>query len=203
MGIAAAEQNIIDRVKAVLVNRVRTVESLPGDWDEDTMKRVLRLTPGVFVVWAGGGAKVVGGVAASIQGLFAVYVVTAHASGEAARRRGDSQQAGAYELIETLVPALHGHKVPDMGSLSLVRVENLYNGAMDKQGVAIYGITFELPMTMPATVDEDLLAPFETFNAKWDVPPHVSDAEHRQWLQNPPNYDDTRPDAEDSVGVPQ
>lgn len=201
--IATVEDDVIARAKAVLGNKVRTVESLPGDFDDDTMKRLLRATPGVFVLWAGGGARQVGGTSAAIAALVVVYTVTAHASGEAARRRGDSQQVGAYELVQTLVPALHGHKVPEVGSLNLTRIENLYNGSFDRQGVTIYGLTFELPMSLPATVDEDTLADFETFNAKWDVPPHTTDAEHRQWLQNPPVYDDTRPDAEDSVGVPQ
>ena len=201
MGILASEDAVIAQVKALLGNKVKAVDSLPGDFDEDTLKRMLILTPGVFVLWTGGGAKAVGGASPSLDGQWVLYIVTAHASGQAARRRGDAQQAGAYELIEVLLPGLHGFNLADDGSLTFVRVENLFNGRVDKRGVAVYAITFQQMMTLPAVPDPSLLTPFETFDAQWDVPPHSSASEHEDWLEG--DYLDSVPDARDTVALPQ
>ena len=203
MSIATLETTLLAAIKDALGNKVRTVESLPGNWDDDTLKRLLRQVPGVFVAWAGSqpanGRD--GGVGAVTSGLWLVYVATGHASGEAARRLGDSQQVGAYELIDTLVPLLNGYLIKDEGTLSLTRVENLYSGTVDRQGLCLYALHFNLPMSWPTTVDESTLTPFETFAPQYDTPPFSSATEHAKWLAG--DYGTSQPDARDTVAVPQ
>lgn len=202
MSITSAEDNIIATIKTVMGNKVRTVESLPGNWDDDTLKRVLRQIPGIFLVWGGGQTQERNaGVGGLIASGWVVYVITGHASGEAARRRGDGQQAGAYELLQLLIPLLNGHTVPGEGTLSLQRVENLYSGTVDRQGVTVYGCIFNMPQAWPTEVDLNLLTPFQTFDAQYDTPPMTTAAEHQKWLDG--NYGTTKPDAHDTVAVPQ
>lgn len=173
MGIANVEDKLIAEIKAALTVggqlKVRQVESLPGDWDADMLKRLLRLAPGVFVAFMGG--PVNAGHAAQLDAQWAVIAITAHASGEAARRRGDSQEIGAYEILETLIPRLHGLKIAAEGTLNIVDVANLYSGQLDKQGVAVYAARFKILMALPLSLDEATLDAFETFDAKYDRAP--------------------------------
>jgi phage gp37-like protein len=199
MGILAVEDALVTRIKAVLGNKVKGVESLPGDWDDDMLRRLLRLVPGVFVAFAGGGAKNAGSNAADIESQWIVYVVTGHASGEAARRRGDALQAGAYELAELLVPALHLFAIAGVGTMVFSRLENLYTGMVDRQGLSVYAITFQLPMCFSADLDLSALDDFETFDAQYDVPPLTTD-EHQKWLDG--DYATSNPDAHDAVTLP-
>lgn len=202
MGIKTVEDAIIAEIKTALTvgaqSLVRQVESLPGDWDADMLKQLLRLVPGVFIAFTGGVRSASSGESAMIDARFSVIAATGHASGEAARRRGDSQQIGAYELIERLVPRLHGFTIPDEGSLRVIDVQNLYTGAIDKQGLAIYAATLELPnMALPSVLDEATLTPFEKFEVQWDIPTHETAAEHEKWLAG--DESTSKPDAKDSV----
>jgi len=200
VSILQVEDAIIAAARAVLGTHVRDVESLPGEWDDEMLKRLLRAVPGCFVAFAGGPRNVAaGGVTAAIDGRWVVYTVTGHASGEAARRRGDSRQVGAYELLGLLAPHLHGLVVAGVGTLQLVDLQNVYSGTVDRQGLAVYALTFGIPMTLDLPVD-GTLTPSETFAAAWDTPPHTPQR-HADWLDG----DDSggAPDARDQVALPQ
>lgn len=176
MGILAVENAIIAEIKTVLAvgsgaSNVRMVDSLPGDWDADMLKRLLRLVPGVFVAFIGGPALAASGETVMIEAHWTVIAATGHASGEAARRRGDAKQIGAYEILEKLLPKLHGFAIADEGSLSFVEVKNLYTGEIDKQGLAVYAAEFKMPMALPSDIDLATLTPFVTFDAKYDFAP--------------------------------
>ncbi|MCU0919019.1 MAG: DUF1834 family protein [Burkholderiaceae bacterium] len=201
MSILAVEDALITECRAALGARVRGVESLPGDWDDEMLQRLLRAVPGVFVAFSGGARNMGAGAAeASIDSRWTVITVTGHASGEAARRRGDALQAGAYELITILVARLHGLVVAGVGTLSMLDVANLYTGTVDRKGLAVYALTFSLPLTFELTPNPLLLEAFETFDAQYDVPPHTP-AEHPAWLAG--DYDTSTPDARDTVALPQ
>jgi phage gp37-like protein len=196
--ILTTEDALLAKIKGALMpaggQKVRAVESLDGAWDEDALKRVLRLVPAVFV-WFGGGQPAPG-QQATMAGEWVTYVVTANASGAAARRRGDGLAVGAYELIEVLVSLLHRFVVPDVGTLTFNGIECLFNGAVDKQGVCVYAISWKLGMTFPAEVAADTLTPFETFAAIYDTPPFDT-PEHQHWLAGDESV--AKPDAKDTV----
>lgn len=170
MTLAQIEDYLINRIKAAFNGRLKAVESLPADWDSDTFKRLLRMAPGAFVVF-GGGAHADRNTGASIDGRFSVIAVTAHASGELVRRRGDSREIGAYEIVEIAVPLLHEHTIPDVGMLKLTGVDNLFTGELDRQGAAVYAATFSLPITFAPTLDPATLDDFLTFHADYDLAP--------------------------------
>jgi len=159
---------------------------------------MLVLAPFVLVGFTGGQAPAPGAQDATITGQWEVYVGTAHASGQEARRLGDAMQIGAYELLERVVARLHGHTVPNVGTLALQRVENLFTGQVDRLGLTVYGAAFQLPMTFDlAAVD---LANFTTLHAQLDVPPFATGAQHQAWLAG--DYSQARPDAQDTVALP-
>lgn len=199
MSIAATETHLIDTIKADLGNRIKTVTSVPSEWTDDLLKSMLLMAPFVAVAFSGGTAPKPGSSYAYMDGNWEVYVGTAHASGQQARRLGDALQIGTYELIERMVGLLHGHTVPDVGTLDFRSVDNLFTGTVERQGLAVYGIRFALPMTAlpPAAVALD---DFETFDAQYDLPPLADDVAHQAWLAG--DYSSTRPDAHDTVVLP-
>ena len=172
MSIAAIEQHIIDTAKAHFGNALKAVESLPADWDDETFRRILRLAPGLFVVFGGGDRDSSYDNRNVIQGKWGLVAVTAHASGELARRRGDSREIGAYEIIERAVSLFDEHDVPDEGQMEFEGIDNLFSADLEKQGAAIYGARFSLPMSValdPGTSPS--LDAFITFHGDIDAAP--------------------------------
>jgi len=200
MSILVVEDSVLAQLRTLLGNKVRQVDSLPGDWDDEMLRRFLKLVPGVLLAFAGGTQSTSAGAAeARLQSRWIVYVLTGHPT-EAARRRGDAQQLGAYQLVQLLLPWLHGLQVPDVGSMHLVDVQNLFTGTVERQGLTVYAITLGLEMAFELVPADELLAPFETFVAQYDLPPHTP-ALHPAWL-----IDDNTgggPDARDDVQLPQ
>lgn len=199
--IVLCEDAIVAKATAVLGALVRGVETLPGDWDDQMFKRLLAAVPGVFVIFSGGArSNGAGQQEAAIEGRWTVLTATGHASGQEARRRGDAMEVGAYHLVGLLAAHLHGYTIPGVGTMSLLDVQNLYTGAVEGQGLAIYALTFSLPMTFDL-VDGDGGKPgyFVRFDAQLDVPPHNPER-HRAWLRA--DYDLARPDALDTVILP-
>lgn len=199
--ITAVEDDLLAALTAAAAGAKVRVESLPGDWDDDMLKRLLPLAPCVLVAFSGGVPARIGELEPTIDSQWAVYAVTSHPSGQAARRRGNAQALGAYELISRLVvPALHGRDVPDAGVAHLVRVDNLFTGSVERQGLAVYAATFRVPMPFSVLPDPEGLDDFATFVAQLDVPPHATGAQHVQWLAS--NYSSSTPDARDQVSLP-
>ena len=198
--ITAIEDNLLATLTAAVAGAKVRVDSLPGDWDDDMLKRLLTLAPCVLVSFAGGAPLAVGATEPTIDGQWLVYAVTSHPNGQAARRRGNAQALGAYDLLARLiVPALHGHRVDGVGTARLARVDNLFTGAVERQGLAVYSAAFSLPVPFqlgaPAGLDT-----FATFAAQLDVPPFDTAAEHAKWLAG--NYNASNPDARDTVALP-
>lgn len=185
MSIAAIEDYLVAQVKAAFDGRLKAVESLPADWDNDTFKRLLRQTPGVFVVFGGGqrDATDTDDGRVVIQGKWGFIAATTHASGELARRRGDAREIGAYEIVERLCDLLEGHEVPEQGVLTLVGIENLFTGDLEKQGAAIYGVEFTMPMYVTAGQSAGFLDDFVTFHADIDTAPQDGQIEAADTVQ--------------------
>lgn len=140
--IATIEDAIIAAVQATLGTTVREVESLPGGWTQDMLRRALQFAPGVYVAFHGGNGKSNG--MAYVAARFSVYCVTKGAD-DLARRRGTSKVIGGYDLVCLLAPVLNGLDVPDIGTLGLLGIDNLFRDAMFDLGGTVYSIQLELP----------------------------------------------------------
>lgn len=199
--LAAIETHLLALMRGAVTNHVRLCESLPGVWTEKTFKQVLRVVPAVYLAWDGGPAQRSAGDAVSIESRWFVYVVTSHASGERARRHGDATAIGAYELLELLVPLLHGQVVPDAGAIAITGIDNVFSDDADAVAVAVYAIGFAMPLGFVFAPELATLSPFATFDVSWDVPPHVAPAVHTQWLSG--DHSAGAPDARDRVSPAQ
>lgn len=185
MSIAAVEQHIIDTAKARFGNRLRTVESLPADWDEDTFRRILRLAPGLFVVFGGGLRDNTVDDGLVINARWGLMAVTAHASGELAQRHGDAREIGAYEIIEICAQLFHQHAVPGEDRMLCTDVQNLFSGAVEKQGASLYGAEFELRMSIAPEETGSALDDFKTFTDQFDLAAPDGQAEAEDHVELP------------------
>jgi len=165
------EDYLIAEIKKLFGRRLKAVDSLPGDWDSDMLKRLIISAPAVYLAFTGGPRIKEQDTIVGINGRWSFFVITAHASGAAARRRGDSVQIGAYEIISLLAPHFDRLTVPDVGTLELERVENLYSGTIDTKGVSLYACLFTLPTYFDDIPDLSVLDNFEEFHGDWDLEP--------------------------------
>lgn len=167
--LAEVEDAMIARCEKLVGKHVKAIKDLPGNWDDATLKAARREVPGIYIAWAGGSATPA--ARAGINSRYSVYVVTGQASGERSRRRGNGRDLGAYEILERIVPGLHGLSVDGIGTLQLERVDNLYSDRADQQGVVIYGAVFALnKMQFPSVLDAADLADFTVFHVNHKVP---------------------------------
>lgn len=164
--IAEAEDAIVAAVKGVLGQTVRTVETLPGPWDQDALALAFRSMPGVWVYFDGGNP---GKGRSRLSARFLVYAVTSHASGGRARQRGNSRQIGAYEIIERVVPTLASKPVADLGTLLFEGLRVLTPASAQRKGVAAYEMAFTLEAALPAPRDFAELADFAIYSGTHHV----------------------------------
>lgn len=166
--LAEAEDAITGRVASVLGDTVKKVETLPGPWDEQSLQLALRQAPGVYVYWDGGGSGR-DSRRPYLNAVFRVYIVTGHASGQRERRRGAPHQIGAYEILEQVVPALHGYSVASLGTLEFARVAVLAPASSQKKGLAVYEAEFSLNAPWPDLRDAADLSDFAIYSATHQV----------------------------------
>ena len=161
--ISTIEDAILAAAETALGATVKKKETIPGGWTMDTLKRALQFAPGVYVAFQGTGTGASDGY---LNGRFSVYVVSKGAS-ETDRRRGNQRVIGAYEMLELLLPVLAGRTVPEIGTMAVTGVDNLFRDAMFELGGTVYSINLTLPnMPFDYRADESLLADFVLFHAE-------------------------------------
>lgn len=169
--IDAAEDELIALIKAKLAGTVKKVEDAPANWTKDMVLRAIKMTPAVFVSFTGGAAKQPGSETPVMDAGFSLIVATGHASGERARRRGDTREIGAYELIATIVPLLNGYNTA-AGTLQFRGTQPVDVSIWDLQNLMLWEIQFGLPMfALEEVVPDGALDNFRIFHVDYDVAP--------------------------------
>lgn len=176
--IGAAEDALLNRVRTRFGTALKHVEAIPSSWDSDTIKRMFVGTPGVFLSWGVQRGERSTHNTAEIIVLWELDIVTAHEGKEAPRRRGDSRGLGAYQVIERLIPLLHGWTVPDEGTLQFETAENKFSANNERNGLTVYGALFSMPMQMDDSAETPSdLDDFLRFMGDFDVAPGDGQAE--------------------------
>lgn len=196
--IVAVEDHMKTEAAQVLGQKIR-LETLPSALNVGLLKKLIPAGTGVYFTFLGGPVSDFDG--ARVNGRFDAYVIVRHVGDSESRRRGDATTIGAYEIVSRLVKQLHDSVVSDIGSIKVKRINNLFSIQLEEAyKAALYAITFEVPeMPFMYEADMDSMDDFITFDAQHDIPPHDTDAEHQDWLQEPPDYTDSQPDAHDTV----
>ena len=164
--IKAIEDALIALINTTLPNVLRLVKSVPGQLDEQILKTMFASAPAVYVAFLNGRAS----DNRSWDATFAVYAVTGSGAQDQ-RRGGDARVIGAYDIVQALLPAINYHTVPDVGTLKFERVQNLFNLALDKQGLTVYAMTFNINMGMDYAINTNALNAFVTYHAEHSLVP--------------------------------
>jgi phage gp37-like protein len=158
MIIAVVENAIIAACQARLGSAVREVKSLPTGLSAGELEERMRAAPGVYVAFLGGTFK--DEASAVLDARFGVFFLAQTGGDESLARLGTLQQIGAYRMFERCLPVLHGLKT-DWGTLSAKEFNNLFSAEIDKRGLALYSVSFSLPVTFS---DDDNIS-LEKFQA--------------------------------------
>jgi phage gp37-like protein len=161
---------------------VKTVASLPAQLDDAELERRIRTAPGCYVAFLGGHVRAA--QPPIVDASWAVYVIT-QSDNEADRRRGSKAQAGAYVIVLLVIAVLHMSRIAGVGTLLAGEVNNLFAEKLDELGVALYAITFTIPISVPASAAPADLAAFVTAHADWLIAPHVPAADQKIPLPAP------------------
>ena len=147
MTIARIEAALVDFISDCLPDEI-DVAAAPGEWDDSYVRNLLTALPAVRVVFDGGEQERAE-TFITMESRWAVFVAVGWKGRDAASRRLGTN--GAYALLDVLVPALHNSQPTDPNGKKVTRVEvetveNLWTAALEKAGMALYGIGLTLEM---------------------------------------------------------
>src|SRR5690606_10086784 len=84
-------------------------------------------------------------------------------------------EPGSYQLFLDAIGLLAGQTLGlDIDRIKITQAREVNRtAAMRKAKLSLYAIKLETAMSVePLTIGDGNLAPFETFHANWDIPPH-------------------------------
>ncbi|EAM8398626.1 DUF1834 family protein [Salmonella enterica] len=156
--IADTEQAYLDRIRSLFGNRLRKVDTHPGDWSEATLKKLMLTPPSVYVAWLGAGEP---RTRHRMVSHWVFYVVGSMLNGR------ETNRIGLYQMVAVLLSGLVGFKAGSASPLAFEKASNLYSVAQGSSGVVLYALYFfceEIidPLTDISTLD-DFLRHYETF----------------------------------------
>ncbi|WP_304308069.1 phage protein Gp37 [Pseudacidovorax intermedius] len=193
------EDALIAKLKAhpQVARLVRTVGALPKMVDDKLLSKYAVDAPALYV--APGTFSVRDDV---LVLAFEVACVVKNVASNAAARKGDAKDVGCDQLMTFAVRALHGQRIGD-ASWALTQGEMVDDSVFDAAGLTVMSLRFEsTAIALDTAIDPAELDDFEHFHADFDIPPHESAAERDKWLQEPPNYTQSAPDAQMDVQLP-
>lgn len=196
--LATSGQAILAALKAHrhIADKVRAVERLPQMELKELLQKYAADAP-AFYLLPGTFRTVEDDLVIS----FPLAAVVRNVRDHDAQLAGDGQDIGLDHMLVLAMRALHGHM---LGSCSwrITRGELVDDPIFDTTGVAALEMTLESsPIPIEADWALEELDSFQTFHADVDLAPHAGDAEYDSWLQVPPVYTNTRPDADIHVSL--
>jgi phage gp37-like protein len=163
--IATIEDTIVAALTTAFAGKVK-VETVPAEITAEEWGQRLRAGTAIYVAFLTANVDQAPGTG-RLVGDFVVYVVSQSTGKEIVRRRGDSVRQGAYLMVEIAVPAVHELRVPEIGTLLLVGITNLFSEQFDKLGLAVYAIQFRTQLAFDAAA---ALQDFLTFAPQFGLP---------------------------------
>ncbi|EDZ6074495.1 DUF1834 family protein [Salmonella enterica] len=156
--IADTEATYLERIRALFGNRLKKVDTHPGDWSEATLKKLMLTPPAVYVAWLGAGEP---RTRNRMVSHWVFYVVGSMLNGR------ETNRIGLYQMVAVLLSGMTGFKTGSASPLAFEKATNLYSVAQGASGVVLYALYFSCeeiidPLTDISTLD-DFLRHYETF----------------------------------------
>ncbi len=143
--IAETSTALLARIKTLCGNTLKEVTEHPGQWDDGSVKRLVRNPPAVYVAWLG---QLPSNRPNEVIARWGVFVVANVLNG---KRQG---QAGIYQIVEQLTAGIGGERIAPSGLFSLQSVQNLWSDTQSGMGVAVYGMYFNAQQPVPDVISE-------------------------------------------------
>lgn len=165
--IEKAEDWLVAECRRLLDPPFKSIESGPGDWNEEYLTRLIKQVPAIRVVYLDSQSEET--AALDMDSDWAIFIATGWSRGqrEKDRRRGAN---GSYRAASLLAPWLHTCTIDGVGQVRVRAITNLWNGRLDKLGLSLVSVRLGVGLTFHAPVDVDEFADFVTAGVEWDIP---------------------------------
>jgi len=165
MSVLAVRQAIVDGLKAALPAGV-SVEAHRGRFDSAAeVKKFALKAPAVLVSCIRLPVSDDSNGQLMVPAAWAIFVITRDVPAM-------QRDAGALALVEAVQLVVNGNTWGSDITSAPTHIDgrNLYSGAIDALGVALWVVTFDQQLTI-TSIDADSLAPFLTFHLDIDMAP--------------------------------
>lgn len=196
--LAAAGQGLLDALAQHrdISQKVREVARLPQLDVEQLLQRYAQDAP-AFYLLPGSFRTEDDGMVLTMP----IAGVVRNVGGAERAFAGDGIDLGLDHLLTLAIRALHWHRIAGV-DWRVVRGEIVDDPIFDKAGVAAIELTLESSLlALDADWPIEDLASFRTFHADVDLAPLAGELEYQSWLQEPPAYPTSRPDATVDVSL--
>lgn len=132
MSVITQTQNHILSTLRTLFGDDVDVDSHPGSWSEEDVRRMIANPPAVYVAWLGAKAS---DNRYLLKSQWQFYLIANVLDGR-------NVTMGIYDLLETLCKGINGVAMPPSGEFRLESVQNLWSDEQAGFGVAVYSVIF-------------------------------------------------------------
>lgn len=190
----AAQENAL--LQALRAHRdckllVRTMDSLPQVLGKDLLSRYAADAPALYVVPGRFTVR-----DDTLVPTFTVAAIARNVAGHAQARKGDGIDIGVDGLMVLATRALHSRRLGDcawrLTGGEMVDDEVFFVAGLTALEMTFEGSAIELTPDFGMAELDDLLR----VHGDMDIDPQAGAAEHAKWLQTPPDYSTSAPDAQ-------
>lgn len=157
--IAQTSDALIAKIRDLCGTHLREIAEHPGQWDDSSVRRLVRNPPAVYIAWLG---QQPNRNRRLVTARWGVFVVAAVLNGQ---RQG---QVGIYQIVEQLSAGLHQTQIAPSGIFELQSVQNLWSDTQSGMGVAVYGMYFNAEQPLPEQIDEATLDDFIVYHHQFN-----------------------------------
>ncbi|MFZ7107906.1 DUF1834 family protein [Avibacterium avium] len=157
--IADTSNALIAKIRALCGDYLREVAEHPGQWDESSIRRLVRNPPAVYVAWLG---QVPNPRPYTVTARWGIFVVCDVLNG----KRKDN--VGIYQVVETLTAGIDKSQIAPSGLFELQSVQNLWSDTQSGMGVAVYGMYFNAVQPLPMEFDPQSLDDFVIYHHQFN-----------------------------------
>jgi len=176
---------------------VRTVDTLPKLIGEALLKKYVADAPALYLVPGRFEVRDTGLVL-----TFTVAAVVRNVAGQAQARKGDGVDIGVDQLMLLATRALHEHRIGD-ATWFLRRGEMVDDEIFEAAGITALEMLFESSLIeMDSNWALEELDDFKSFHGDVDLGGKAGSDEHAKWLNSPPDFSTSNPDAQLDVQLP-
>lgn len=175
MSLVALRAAVVGHI-AESVTAFRTVQAHGGSFNREELARIALQSPACLVAVMGGELERHAGQPVATPTIFA-FIVT---RGSSAEKRDEA----ALVLVEAVAGLVvnNGWDYADAQAPDNMRIENLYSGDIDKQGIALWSVSWQQQTDIGVYDDSDL-GYLHQVHAEWDLVPADGQIDAEQTIQ--------------------